>query len=281
MKKIVSILTMLFFFLSLSEGQKIKNDWTEMNLHADVKSITETESRAIQKRREIIKEGSTRSKIYMFNDRGNQAEVRFNDEGSVCKRITSDYDDAGKLVAMTGYRLDETILWKSVSKYDASGCKIEMITYSSNDTSQGKITFMCDPDGNLIETTEYGPDGSILSRSSYKYDGTSNRIEESHYLPESDTWVKIANRFDERGNKIESSTLKPDGTIFRNLKFIYDANNNMIEEQGISGDLLKGEMFNKHNYTYEYDKNLNWIKKTRFINGKPNSITERVIEYFN
>ena len=33
-------------------------------------------------------------------------------------------------------------------------------------------------------------------------------------------------------------------------------------------------------YTYEYDKNNNWIQEVEYVNNKPIQITERIIEYY-
>ena len=89
--------------------------------------------------------------------------------------------------------------------------------------------------------------------------------------------LKYTYKYGDNGNQIEQNLFNPDGSLSLKHTYKYDDNGNQTESNDYNSD---GNLSLKYIYKYEYDKAGNWIKKTSIRNNKPDSITERVIEYF-
>lgn len=81
-------------------------------------------------------------------------------------------------------------------------------------------------------------------------------------------------KFDENGNEIYSSNVNITNNEFASFTKKYDKHNNIIE-------LIENK--NKktvvYKYTYEFDKNMNWVKRTTLLNEVPFYIVSRKITY--
>jgi len=122
---------------------------------------------------------------------------------------------------------------------------------------QLRFEFKYDEKKRLTEKTRFLSDGDILERSVYKYEG--NQKEELVYS--------------ETGSLVQ-----------RNL-YILDDKGNEIENTGFTAD---GSVYAKRSYTYEFDSNGNWIKRTSSGNVvsdkrprlEPPSVRLRTITYY-
>jgi YD repeat-containing protein len=197
---------------------------------------------------------------------------------------------------------------KATYKYDEQGNMTEQITYrkqafKTNFKDESKIedkwTYKYDEQVNQTEVNRYKPDGTIDSKATYKYDAQGNMIEQITYgsntKPLTSGW-KQTYKYDEQGNQIEMKLSYDMNDYFNSKKiYNYDAQGNMIEqityrnkrdEQDKHEIEDKWKLDRKYTYEYdEYDKNGNWTKRTEFRNTdpdqiKPESVTERVFEYY-
>jgi hypothetical protein len=108
----------------------------------------------------------------------------------------------------------------------------------------------------LTEETRFFSDGEILERSVYKYEG----------------------------NQKEKLVYSENGSLVRRNLYILDDKGNVIEDTGFTRD---GSVYAKRSYTYEFDSNGNWIKRTSSGNGvskrpglEPPSVHLRTIIYY-
>lgn len=76
---------------------------------------------------------------------------------------------------------------------------------------------------------------------------------------------------------LESLNLEITPYEVKKSKYKYDLNGAKTDE--IYYDEI-GHIKYHHNYEYKYDSKGNWIEKIHFYNGKPSSIIERKIKYY-
>jgi hypothetical protein len=105
--------------------------------------------------------------------------------------------------------------------------------------------------------TRFLSNGEILERSVYKSEGTQK----------------------------EEMVYSEDGSLVRRALYILDDKGNEIENTGFMPD---GSVYAKRSYTYEFDSNGNWIKRTSSGNvvsaerlrREPPSVLLRTITYY-
>jgi hypothetical protein len=83
--------------------------------------------------------------------------------------------------------------------------------------------------------------------------------------------------YDSNGHIIEHIIYNSDRSLNHKYISLYDDKGYEIEDSNYKSD---GSLDCKTTYKYDYDKNNNWIRKIKFVNGKAKYITERVIEYY-
>ena len=109
----------------------------------------------------------------------------------------------------------------------------------------------------MAEKTDFLSNGDILERSVYKYEGNQKEVvvySETGSLVRRDLYI-----LDDKGNEIENTGFRPDGSVYA-----------------------------KRSYTYEFDSNGNWIKRTSSGNVvsdkrprlEPPSVLLRTITYY-
>jgi hypothetical protein len=122
---------------------------------------------------------------------------------------------------------------------------------------QHRFEFKYDEKKRLSETTEFRSNGDFMARHVYKYDG--NQKQEFVYLE--------------------------DGTLTRRHLYILDDKGNEIESTDFDAD---GKVLSKISYSYEYDANGNWTKRTssrkegdqNLLRLDPGSVQMRTITYY-
>lgn len=122
---------------------------------------------------------------------------------------------------------------------------------------QHRFEFKYDEKKRLTEVTRFLSNGEILERSVYKYEG----------------------------NQKEKVVYSENGSLVRRDLYILDDKGNEIENTGFSRD---GSVYAKRSYTYEFDSNGNWIKRTSSGNVvsdrrpplEPPSVLLRTITYY-
>ena len=260
MKKIILATLSVLYLVSYGQLEKKsekKNDLTEENLKGKVKSIKETTYKAVDKFGQIKKgnvfyDGFSSPFTIIYNEKGNQIKIcRYDKYGKIDNKNTYKYDEKGNIIEHNTYD-DGRLVFKDIYKYDEKGNKIEKNHYYYDGRLDYKTTYKYDEKGNNIEENIYDYDyDGYGSKYTYKYDEKGNNIEKNYYGSNGRLDYKNTYKYDEKGNNIEENT------------YYYD--DRPIEN---------------YSYEYEYDKNNNWTQKIQYRNTIPNSITERIIEYY-
>ncbi|MES2487192.1 MAG: RHS repeat domain-containing protein, partial [Bacteroidota bacterium] len=82
--------------------------------------------------------------------------------------------------------------------------------------------------------------------------------------------------YDSNKNMLSFLVKENDKPVLKTL-YTYDNNNNLISVISTDG---AGKLLDKRSYTYQYDENNNWTKKTVDIKGEPAFIVERAYTYY-
>ncbi len=142
--------------------------------------------------------------------------------------------------------------YRDVNTFDAKGNMIEQKEYAPWDTLNKRETCHYDGNGNLIEKVDFRPNGSMYLRYSYQYDDRNNIIELVTYQNDGKISTKETMKYDEKGNKVADVCSKSDGTIVYDWQYEFTA----------------------------FDKEGNWIREITDAGGKPQTVVERMIEYY-
>ncbi|MBI4945653.1 MAG: hypothetical protein HY840_04545 [Bacteroidetes bacterium] len=222
---------------------------------------------------------------YEYDDKGNVLEVKnFGSNGSVGSSYTHQYNDQGMLTKTIAY--NQGYLWITETlQYDSKGNITEDISNYADGSLKSKQLYKYDAKGNLIEENEYSPsDSNLFPKGTsccnvhrYAYDDKGHKTEETDYDSNGD--LAGVNKFDSKGNRIELHIyMKFDNkNSGSNSVYKYDDMGSIIEEQT---DWTDGTFHSRNKYTYDYDKQGNWVKKIEFENDVPKYITVRDITYF-
>ena len=212
---------------------------------------------------------------YKYDDKGSLIEEPDKlTSGKQFFKYTYFYDDKNNPIELICHYSKGGLLYKYTYKYDDKGKRIEESYYEPTLGKQdGKLIYTgpykYDDKGNLIE--EPTRSDGFTGKFTYKYDNKSNRIEAVNFLGGNKT-IFI---HDDRGTRLESRTTKPNGRLVENIK--YDVAGNSIEETSYKPN---GRTSEKITHTYEYDKNMNWIKRVDFLSNAQFRSHKRVIVYY-
>lgn len=232
----------------------------------------------------------------------NTAITKRNADNSQLERIGMKYNANGKITEKVTYNRQDLPIEKITYEYDNNGNLRAENFYLDKDIVQ--VTNIYEYNGgNKISEVRVKPDGSVISKTFFEYNasnkvvrsGTNDSSGKLQYIKETtydskgniltDTANEVAENnkstdkytYDANGNKTQWVSYTADAPLFE-AAYKYDSHNNMTsikmkDYQGNPQPLVKS-------YTYDYDKQGNWIKKTVLVNGKPAYITTRIISYF-
>lgn len=192
-------------------------------------------------------------------------------------KTTYEYDKKGNLIKENMFLREETIQFVSSYKYDDNRRKIEEASHDGKGNFIYRTTFTYEGDKlSSIETMD--TDGKTLVKvNKYTYDAKGNRIKEYSYRT-ADKLESIEEYTYDEKNQRTAWVLTQNGIIVGKMTFAYDDKGSQTEVVTSDGE---GNIVNSISYTYEYDTNGNWTKKTARLNNNPSVVVERVITYYN
>lgn len=254
-----------------------------MHINGNIASIRSIKSGAQTTKNGIVKD----SPIYRdedtfaatFNPKGDLLEkIRWNDLGKLDTRRIFKYDTVKNLKEEKEVAADGTVYQKFVSLFNALGQEIEWQMSEKGKGITAKVISTYDAAGHKItdqsfykkdrpggETFyQHNEKGLLVERIDKNADGSIDRIH--HYS------------YDDLGNEIVYKNFKRAGDLNRMSHYKYDDYNNLTEEQAFNAD---GSVDALYTYTYEYDGQNNWTKKTQFVDNKARYVIEREITYQN
>ena len=287
-KSLKSIILFAIILLLLGcSNQEKENDWVKSGLKGQVKTYTEFSYKA-EKRFGKIEKGKLDKRIDVFhdfkktyNEKGHQVQYdQYDSDGSLEAKSTYKYDENGNRIVINSYEPDGSLYSKKTFKYDNKGVRIESNRYNKDGSLKEKTTYKYDKKGNKIESNTYKSDGSMYEKKTYKYDDKGNKIETNKYSANGDLNYRWKYKYDEKGNKIESKMYR--SKMFGSTMNLIDTDK--YDEKGNKVETKKydpyGNLKIRLTYKYEYDEQLNWVKRIEFENKTPAYILERDFEYY-
>jgi len=256
-----------------------QNDLSRQKLKGWVRTVTMCQC-------PVKKDGVTDSNgwiVYMFryDNNGNQVE-------------DNDY------IGGTLYNGFGMLLHKRIYRYDAGGKQVEVIEYKQNGNINQKVNYSYDERGNRVERHNYNADGTLWYRSVFRYDDAGNKLACDKYNTDTFLQEHYGYSYDSRGNLAEEEyhvynlpySNKPgaeksgdkrhyadiEGKLDYRKTYTYDDSGKKIGElYYVPGFAIPFQT----KYLYEnYDTAGNWLKETYMEDGKPATVIERVIEYY-
>jgi len=190
-----------------------------------------------------------------------------------------------------------------VETYNQNGNKLRAESYDHRNNLY-LITVYGYLDGNRVSASKYiereysppsgrGPGGALMSerkmdpryqhRFEYKYDENKRLTEKTEFRSNGDFMWRHVYKYN--GNQKEEFVYLENGTLSRRELSILDDKGNEIETTDFDSD---GKVTAKISYTYEYDANGNWTKRTSTRKGgnetlmrlDPGNIQIRTITYY-
>ncbi len=209
-----------------------------------------------------------------YNGKKLAEKKSFGNQDNITDRTTYTYDSKGNLKHESMYLNTEYVQVRNLYEYDAQNRRITE-TRHSKDKFMYKTIYEYDGK-NIIKKETTGPSGTIEYREKNSYDKNGNLLEQYIIDSRDKSITHDVNKYDDKGNLTEWSSTVNDKLQLKVL-YKYDDHDNVLATKTING---KGETIDNRTYTYEYDSNGNWTKKTVSINDSLFTIVERKIEYF-
>ncbi|MFD2602412.1 hypothetical protein [Flavobacterium suzhouense] len=189
----------------------------------------------------------TKKEVTLFNNQNRvTSEVRYDDSGKMTDRLTFMYDSTG--VKKLARKFEHLI--------NAKGFASETAFYEY------------DNNGFFIGVIDKNQQGKVVSTTKIINNEKGYPIELKVTTDRTDDFGKEVAEYDFQSNSVMITSIGPRGNVISTHKAkiddsIYDKDEVVNE----NGDLVKSD---EYYYKYVYDKNLNWIKQTRYkiVNGK-------------
>jgi hypothetical protein len=216
--------------------------------------------------------------------------THFMDFGNRYKRKlfqTTQFDRTGKTVEKFHYRRDGVALPKTTYSYDSNGVLLKESHYSAlSGKPYFEIVYVYDSQGKLKEKIDRNiEDNKVFSRKLYSHDLRRNHTEVVEYDSDNIVRGKIGFIWNNQGKATEIISFSPKGEILGKGTITYSEKGYIAE---MVYSLSDGSPEKREKYTYDFDGQRNWVKKTLYQwvteEGKSTyklmNITHRTIVYY-
>ena len=204
-----------------------------------------------------------KKEIYLNDSRGNVIEKfdSLKDDGKYLAEIYK-YNSMDSMTEMDTYSQDDPDKYTSsmFSTYNSSGCRTQSVSYTLPDSDMTRDDYKCDEKNNHTEDVQYAS-------------ATDGKTGKKH----TEMQGKFMYIYDVNGNMTEKDEYNEKGAIKGKEVMAYDDHNNVTSDITYGWD---GKVIDKHTYTYQYDGNGNWTRRTEMKNDAPGHIFERIFEYY-
>jgi hypothetical protein len=248
MKNPVALLMIIFTLYSCkSEQVQLISDLKQANIKGKVRKIDRT-----------------------IHDTENKCACAIKKECNESKYV---YDLKGNL--LESYTIDEdgAINDSSVYTYNRRGICTEIKKFSARKLT-GKDVPVTEG-GKISEVRTYDENGKIQSTLKYKYSG--NEISEEITYNNLGEIVSVVQKEYSDGQVVAETEKDSSSNVISVSSFRRNSSNDVLE---CLVKVTKDNQEYKFTYEYDYDNSGNWIKQTKFYDGKILNIVLRNIEYF-
>jgi hypothetical protein len=312
MKHLLLLFACLLLFSCTHEKKKVKNDLVTMNLKGEVKSITSYSYKAIENSGKVEKDSLKGAGVEIYNSSGFlvlDSSIMKNRNGFKLIQIFDEHNNRlerklykyGKLKAKTIKKYDEknnvieenTLASPSDKLYPDSLAKTGNTYSYKYDTINEILEAVATQDGKPWYRAEYEYDtkGNLIKRKMYyawdkglsdffrvKYDDKGNQLEKDDFNADSILVFRFIDKYDDKGNLIQEIARRKGDTLEFDEVKTYDDKGNLIRNIDYHKDSVV-----HWDWRYEYrkfDATGNWTEQVFYNKGKPETITERTIEYY-
>jgi hypothetical protein len=203
-------------------------------------------------------------------------KTTFNAQNNPNDKVTYIYDSKGNVIQEDIYLASEYVQYKAINKYDKKNRRISEARYDKASKKLYETVSKYEGD-NLIKKFTVNEKGEVDYSEDFTHDKKGNVLTHLTFERFDNSKTLDAYSYDNNGNKLLWEVSKNDKPLMT-ATYTYDNHNNttMIAVT----DLATGQVVDKREYAYEYDKKGNWIKKTVKIKGIPQFVAERQISYY-
>jgi hypothetical protein len=234
-------------------------------------------------------------------------------EGESAVLSINAYDRNGNTIRQTVNNSEGSRRWKNGWRhtYDGQGREIRIDYYNANGVLTSSGITVYDDKARTAQLSQHNPNGSINHIRGISFDKNGNKIREIFRYPngivsdQSSSYNslgkptelifrdavgnlhhKVLWSYDDHGNPTALALEQPDGKRQQQFKkdLRYDENSNVVEELNYQTD---GSPKSKEIFTYEFDAQRNWTKRTtvrevftRWGSKRESEITYRRMIYF-
>lgn len=203
-------------------------------------------------------------------------KITYNNQNNPTEKIVYTNDKRGNVIEELNYQGLEIIQYKSVKKYDDKNRILSDISYDKKSKKLYETVYEY-KGNNLTKKYTYDNKGKIEYSEDFTYDAKGNMLTQLVYEKFDNSKTLNTYTYDSKGNRTQWAVSK-NGKPFMTAFFKYDAKGNTTVIGSADASCKEKD---KREYEYEYDKTGNWIKKTIKINGTPQYIAERQINYID
>lgn len=262
---------------TLSAQNNTPTDWQLANLKGKVKTIRTIPYSVQIKEDKVVKAPIANGSEFDKMPNLNNYQKDFNPQGYLTQEILYQNDD--KFYNRTEYyytpndKLFETRYNsdKTYYAYNPDGYLVKVATYS--------------PGGFLKyhHTNEVNPEGKVLKREIYQSNQLINIITYTYNKKGNPTQIRTENSSGELVSTEETKYNKHQRPV--RIKISDEKNKSpyvITQKYNAQGDCIWFQVAGKQlsTYQYIYDDQGNWISMTTFVDGKPEQIIERTLQYY-
>ena len=281
-KQVGAIFSIILLIILSGCSAKKKTDLQNLSLQGKVKQVIELQYLAVER-------FGKPEKGNLYRAEGWDLIMEFNEQGYFTKM--THVDPYGKEVGYTDYLYNEQNELVSELNYDSEGGFIdrtnliydekrrlyETVTINSNDGISGSMLVDYDDKENKVTESVYNHRGMLLQKEIRWLDKKGLPVETRIFGEDNNLINYRKEKFDKNGLRSELTVISPDEEVIMNITFKYDKKENLILQEGTDEE---GKAFLPVRYTYEFDKQGNWIKRVEYMGDRPTFILERQFDYY-
>ncbi|WP_417590213.1 hypothetical protein [Owenweeksia hongkongensis] len=236
-----------------------------------------SDSSIITTERGLQRKGSEEIVTAFYDDQDSLVKadiIRSNDTGN----ITWERDKFHR-ISQRSIFLKDNVLSKIVYEYDQNGHLVKESHYSKDSLPNKAITRVFKEKYLIYESTMDFRDGDTMQfiNRYIHYRMDSSVIAQDDFEGGITQYQRISQFYDE-DSVLRRRVATPVGSKRYNITIReWDKNGNLIKHKTMESD--EKDIF-EVTYTYDYDKEGNWLEMKSFANGEPNCVVTRKIEYY-
>lgn len=297
--KIVFVVFLSLLFSICSFGQ---NDWENLDIKDEVKSMKEIDYKVVELFGEVKKTDVLKGENLLFNESGyvtirksygangapiNQTSFVYDENNSIVEqnisdkkgkligRITNEYNESSKRIFQSSYKFDGSLQSRASYDYIDHIQLKEIVTFDSNGDKKDLQVYNYHKRKQTKEVITINPKSQVRSNM-MRYDKNDYLVESTVYDVMGEEKTNVILKYDDEGNMIESKFFNLEELVTKR-KLKYNNLGFLVEEKVEYPLTDKKDLIT---YTYSFDNKENWIQMIKYVNSVPVNMKERTLVYF-